>query len=158
MVYRSEGEKMHKIISWAAVLIWMILIFNLSSQIAEQSNQLSTGITEAIVEAIEKIAPNTEIDISGFNHIVRKNAHFIAYLVLGVLMMNALRRSEIDENKSIILALSVCVLYAASDEIHQLFVPGRGGQVRDVIIDSIGAFVGISIYFALTRIFRKKAA
>lgn len=143
---------MNKIISWAAVIIWMVLIFNLSSQVAEQSNQLSTGITEAIVKTIEKIAPNVEFDISGFNHIVRKNAHFFAYLVLGILVLNAFRRNEIYGYKNVILAIIVCILYAASDETHQLFVPGRGGQVRDVIIDSTGAGVGIVINLVFTSV------
>ncbi|MBE3102527.1 MAG: VanZ family protein [Firmicutes bacterium] len=149
---------MNKIISWAAVIIWMVLIFNLSSQVAEQSNQLSTGITEAIVKTIEKIAPNVEFDISGFNHIVRKNAHFFAYLVLGILVLNAFRRNEIYGYKNVILAIIVCILYAASDETHQLFVPGRGGQVRDVIIDSTGAGVGIVINLVFTRIVKRKIA
>lgn len=149
---------MNKIISWAAVIIWMVLIFNLSSQVAEQSNRLSTGITEAIVKTIEKIAPNVEFDISGFNHIVRKNAHFFAYLVLGILVLNAFRRNEIYGYKNVILAIIVCILYAASDETHQLFVPGRGGQVRDVIIDSTGAGVGIVINLVFTRIVKRKIA
>jgi VanZ family protein len=39
-----------------------------------------------------------------------------------------------------------CILYAISDEVHQLFVLGRGAQVVDVLIDSLGAFVGIGMY------------
>lgn len=37
------------------------------------------------------------------------------------------------------------MIYACTDEIHQLFVPGRSGQFRDVMIDSLGAFIGILI-------------
>jgi VanZ family protein len=43
------------------------------------------------------------------------------------------------------------VLYAVSDEIHQLFVPGRAGQIRDVLIDACGVFVGIIIANRLLR-------
>lgn len=50
----------------------------------------------------------------------------------------------------------ICILYAISDEVHQLFVPGRGGQVRDVIIDSAGAIAGILGYNGLSRIRSKK--
>jgi VanZ family protein len=42
-----------KSFSWIAVILWMAFIFNLSSQEVEQSNQLSTGVTEVIVETIE---------------------------------------------------------------------------------------------------------
>ncbi len=142
---------MKKILYWAAVILWMALIFFLSSQVAEQSNQLSTGITEAIVNTIEKIIPDSEYAVEGLNHIVRKNAHFIAYLVLGALTVNALRSSGVHGYKGIIAALIICVIYAASDEIHQLFVPGRGGQVTDVLIDSAGALIGSGIIGILCR-------
>lgn len=146
----------HKILSWTAVILWMALIFNLSSQVADKSNQMSTGITEIIIKTLEKIAPDTDFDIKSFNHIVRKNAHFFAYLVLGVLVMNALRRSKVYAIRSFILALGICILYAVSDEVHQLFVPGRGGQVMDVFIDSSGAIAGIGLYLLICRIVMKR--
>lgn len=74
---------------------------------------------------------------------IRKTAHFSVYLLLGVLVMNALRRSGVIGLKAVALAIGICVLYAVSDEVHQLFVPGRGGQARDVLIDSAGAILGI---------------
>lgn len=52
-----------KILSWTAVVLWMALIFNLSSQVAEQSDQLSTGLTKIIVKTIEKVAPDWNVDI-----------------------------------------------------------------------------------------------
>jgi VanZ family protein len=145
--YAQKGIiSMYKILSWAAVLLWIALIFNLSSQVADRSNQLSTGITEVIVKTVEKVAPIAKFDIESFNHIIRKNAHFFAYLVLGVLVMNAIRRSGVHGYRSVLITLGICVLYAISDELHQLFVLGRGGQVKDVIIDSAGASVGIGVY------------
>ncbi|MGV8147186.1 MAG: VanZ family protein [Alkaliphilus sp.] len=47
------------------------------------------------------------------------------------------------------LTLLVCVLYAISDETHQIFVPGRSAQVSDILIDSVGAAVGILIYLGM---------
>ncbi|KJS10357.1 MAG: VanZ family protein [Peptococcaceae bacterium BRH_c8a] len=143
---------MIKFISWAAVFLWMALIFNLSAQVAEQSNQLSTGITEVIVKTLAQFAPGADFDIEGFNHIVRKNAHFFAYLMLGILVIYALRKSGVYGYRSVVIALGVCVLYAVSDEVHQLFVPGRGGQVQDVIIDSAGVSVGIGLYWVISRL------
>ena len=143
---------MHKFLSWTAVILWMALIFNLSSQVAEQSNELSTGITEVIVKTVEKVAPQAAFDIKSFNNILRKNAHFFAYLVLGILLLNALSRSGVNGYRGVILALGICILYAISDEVHQLFVPGRGGQVKDVIIDSAGAGAGIGFYWVVSRL------
>ena len=138
-----------KTISWFMVILWMALIFNFSHQPRENSNKLSTNITETIIEAIENITPNKNINIRSFNHILRKNAHFFIYLVLGILVTNALVHSGINKSKVIILAVIICLSYAISDEIHQLFVPGRGGQVKDVIIDSAGATVGIGLYIKI---------
>jgi len=127
----------------------MTLVFNLSSQVAEQSNQLSTGITEIIVKTVERIVPQTDLDIYKSNHIVRKSTHFFVYLVLGLLVMNALRRSGVYGYRSIVLALLICVLYAISDEVHQLFVPGKGGQVKDIILNIIMQEEGLPILYNL---------
>lgn len=83
----------YKILSWTAVILCMVFIFNLSSQEVEQSNQLSTGVPEVIVETIEKVAPNADLNMKSINHEVRKNALVFAYLVLAMLVLNALRRS-----------------------------------------------------------------
>lgn len=137
---------MNKFISCTAVLLWMALIFYFSHQPANESNELSIGVTEVIVSAVEKVAPHSDFIVGNVNHFVRKNAHFFIFLVLGVLVMRSLRLSGIDRYKAGGLALFICILYAISDELHQLFVSGRGAQVRDVLIDSAGAFVGILVY------------
>ena len=146
---------MRKILSWAAVILWMALIFFFSAQVAEQSDQLSTGITEKIVEAVEKVIPGSGLVAESMNHVVRKNAHFFVYLVLGALAANAFYSSGVRGFKGIAAALVVCILYAVSDEIHQLFVPGRSGQFTDVLIDSAGAAVGSFVICIIRRKPRK---
>lgn len=135
-----------KILPWILVLLWMALIFYLSHQPATKSNGLSKGTTEIIVKTVEKVAPKVDINKRNFNHIIRKNAHLFAYLVLGILVANGLRSIGVVGYRAIGFALLICVIYAISDEVHQLFVPGRGGQVKDVLIDSAGAVVGILGY------------
>lgn len=124
----------------------MIFIFYLSHQSAYKSNKLSKVATEIIVETIEKVNPNIDVNKRSFNNKLRKNAHFFAYLVLGVLVANGLRSSGMTGYRAIGLAFLICLLYAISDEVHQLFVPGRGCQIKDVIIDSVGAIIGIFGY------------
>lgn len=141
-----------KILSWTLAVLWMALIFYLSHQPAIESNGLSTGITEKIVVMVEKVAPDIKFNMGRFNHMLRKGAHFFAYLVLGILMINGLSSSDIYGFKGIGLAILICILYAISDEVHQLFVPGRGGQVSDVILDSAGAIIGILGYKWLSNI------
>ena len=157
-------------ISYLMTILWMGFIFHLSAQVAAVSNDLSTGITEVIVEAIERVVPQTELSAQDLNHFVRKYAHFFSYLVLGLLMVNSLTLSLQYARKRHIrhwialwphwriwlVAFGFCVLYAVSDEIHQLFVPGRGCQVSDMLIDSSGSALGIGIYAVLFTIIMRK--
>lgn len=146
-----------KLIPWAALALWMLSIAFLSHQPATLSNKLSTRVTEVIVQVIEKIVHDTDIDIDieididvkSFNNFIRKYAHFFSFMLLGILFVNALRKNGVREYRSIAFALIFCVLFAISDEIHQCFVSGRGAQVKDVLIDSAGASVGILGYSAI---------
>ena len=142
-----------KILSWSLVILWMGLIFFFSHQPATESSELSSGITEVIVDMVHVIAPDNDQmfnqDIINFS--IRKAAHFGVYLVLGILVSNGLICNSIPRPKAIILALIVCVLYAISDEFHQLFVPGRSGQVSDVLLDSTGGLVGVLLMNAIKR-------
>lgn len=149
-----NGKNIGAFIYWMMVILWMFLIFNLSSQVAEQSDQLSTGITEFIVNTIKNIVPQLDLDVREWDHIIRKNAHFFVYLILGILVLNALRRSGATGMKSLAVALVICVLYAASDEVHQFFVDGRSAQITDVLIDSFGICVGIGVYLLASKIGR----
>ncbi|QEK13382.1 phosphotransbutyrylase [Crassaminicella thermophila] len=140
------------IFSWTAVFLWLVLIFYLSSQPAVQSDGLSKKVTKVIIENVGKVVPlagetSTTTDlVEHFNHLVRKYAHFTLYFVLGILVMNGFRQSGVIGWRGFLFSLVFCMLYAASDEVHQVFVPGRGAQITDVFIDSFGAFVGIWIY------------
>jgi VanZ family protein len=127
------------------------MIINLSAQPAHQSNKLSKGVTESIVETVEKVAPDADIRIGNLNHIIRKNAHFFIYLVLSLLVLNALKISGVTGYKCFGFTLAVCILFAISDEVHQLFAPGRGGQVKAIM--GIG-FYGLVLY--TFRIAKKK--
>jgi len=151
-MYNFKANKRIKIVvSWTAVLLWMLFIFYLSSDPAEQSDELSRGIVKIIIDTIQKIVPGLHFDMDSFNHILRKSAHFFAYFVLGGLVLNANRKSGILGFKGFVLTILISVLYAASDEIHQMFVPGRGPGIWDVFIDSAGALVGAGLYLTIEK-------
>ena len=63
--------------------------------------------------------------------------------------------SKYNVKYSYLISFIICVLYASIDEFHQLFVPGRSGQVTDVLIDLIGVVLGLLLVF-LIRCFRKE--
>ena len=114
--------------------------------LSHQSASISSGQSGVFVEQLRHIAPSVDQQLLTF--LVRKGAHIFAYFVLGILTFNALWRVDLSKfklNYPVGLSIIVCALYAVSDEFHQLFVSGRSGEIRDIIIDSSAATVGVFI-------------
>lgn len=150
-----EKKRIMMVMAWVSALVWMGIIFYLSNQPATQSSQLSTGITERFVLIVEKIIPAiNNLDFENMETYIRKNAHFIAYFILGMLVLSALKQSNIQ--KSAVIAISICIFYAISDEFHQLFVLGRSGQFSDLLIDAAGALLGVVMIRITTRILARR--
>lgn len=128
---------MKKKINIILVIIWMIVIFMMSSFDANTSSNQSNFIVDIIVN----IFNIRNIDILSF--IVRKLAHFTEYLILGILVYNLIH----SYNKKVIVGIVICILYAVSDEIHQLFV--------DIYVRLLDIYVNIEInreYFNVVKI------
>lgn len=144
----------YKRISWIAAFSWMAVIFYLSHQPGSASSDLSSGVVAALLSFMDQVAPNLEFDIEIFHTFVRKNAHFIAYFLLSLLSLNAWRSSGFRGLKQLGLGFGMSVLFAVTDEIHQLFIDGRSGEVRDVLIDSAGAGLGVVVYAVADKLWR----
>ena len=139
-------------ILWAVVVLWMAVIFSFSAQSGEQSAQLSGDtirvISTMVIPHFQEQPESVQLDlIASLQFVIRKAAHFSVYLILGVLVMVALGQHTRNTKVRILLAQAICTLYAASDEFHQLFIDGRGAQIQDVLIDSVGALTGIALVF-----------
>ena len=120
------------------VLIWMTIIFIMSSfDSVESSNQ-----SNFIVDIIANIFKIENIELLSF--IIRKLAHYTEYIILGFLVINMFTKNNI--NNLYLISIILCIIYATSDEIHQIFIPGRSCQLRDILIDSIGSITGIYLY------------
>lgn len=142
----------YRSISWIAAFSWMAVIFYLSHQPGSASSDLSSGIVATLLNFIDQVAPNLELNVESFHTFVRKNAHFMAYLFLSLLSLNAWKSSGYRGWRQLFLGFGMCVLFAATDEIHQLFIEGRSGEVRDVLIDSTGAAVGVVVYMIAAKV------
>nr|WP_307771913.1 VanZ family protein [Clostridium botulinum] len=96
------------------------------------------------------------IDYNFLNFLIRKAAHITEYFILFMLLYYAFKKTFYKNLK--IKAAIITILYACTDELHQLFIPGREGKIRDVLIDSIGVFIGVFfIYiFKFIKKHRKK--
>ncbi len=142
-----------KNLSWVLVIIWMVVIYLLSAQSAEDSDLLSTGFTNWNYLLLNSIFPNLSFET--LHAIIRNLAHFTIYLVLGVLLLNALNHNEQKQSFNFALALLISFLYAITDEIHQIFVSGRAGQIYDVLIDFLGSLIGIKAFTIYNNYIRK---
>ena len=151
-------------------LLWMVLIFMMSGaeddESKAQSGSVCTFLCEAFVDGFEDMTPEEQQTIEeSLSFPIRKCAHLTEYAVLGALLAataasyTALQgflqghgsASASRTMKPLVLPFIIGVLYAVSDEIHQLFVPGRAGQLRDVLIDSAGILIGMCLYRVLSR-------
>ncbi len=137
---------------WWIVLAWALVIFGASSDTGS-SNRTSRIIDPIVRFLYPKIS---EAGLSATVFLIRKAAHVTEYAILGVLLWRALRRGlPIPgwswERKTAAVAWSLATLYAATDEIHQSFVPSRTGQIQDVLIDSGGAALGLLLVFLWCR-------
>ncbi len=131
-------------LSWILVIIWMVVIYSFSAQSANESELLSSGITDWTIQLLNRVLPN--LNIETLHLIIRQLAHLIIFLILGVLLLNALNQSDSNERVNFVLALLISLIYAISDEIHQIYVPGRVGQIYDVLVDFLGSLIGIKIF------------
>ena len=143
---------MRKLLAWLIVVLWMMLIFYFSQQPVSDSRDLSSNITEQLIEFAEKVTPLENVQESQVHHLIRKNAHFIIYFFLGIFALMALKLTNLKRSTSAVIALAVCMIYAVTDEFHQLFVDGRGGQLKDIFIDWAGAATGITLATLLSLI------
>lgn len=75
--------------------------------------------------------------------------HPVEYFTLPILTFRAFKKSTYTllSQRFFTIGILFCVLYAASDEFHQLFVHHRSGSVQDVIYDLIGVAIGATLYF-----------
>lgn len=160
----------------------MGMIFAFSAQPAVDSDALSDGLIAGTVRLFLSHSQNlsqAEIDriCTTYSNFVRKCAHFTEYAALGFLCLlfldslSALSFS-IDENKPSVLfgrsrtsgaarcsvSILLCAVYAATDEIHQYFVPERACRAYDVMIDTLGSAVGVLIAFVILNIIQKSTS
>lgn len=140
-----------KVIYLILLIVWMITVFMFSSEKGETSGNTSGKIIKTILKIFRKDV--SEENIKKLQLPIRKLAHFTLYGVGGVLAIALLNQYDITIIKKIIYSQLIISLYAATDEFHQKFIPGRTGCITDVLIDSAGALTAILL---IAIIFIKK--
>lgn len=150
---------------WRYVLValWMFFIFSMS-HVDGAKSWLLTGEVLTIVKTggvdtesseQEKLKSYDSEENWGMMVLLRKAAHFIEYFILTLLLINA-RLYRSDHVNAIKMSMIIAVMYAFFDEAHQLLIPGRTGNVVDVMIDSSGVMVAAIIAVIILRLRKVK--
>lgn len=138
-----------RVIAGVLALLWMCMIFAFSAQESGESSEVSGAFSQQIVSGVGKFFHLNLSDedlqriAEAIETPVRKAAHMAEYAVLSVLIYIWLGKWK--------LAIVFAAIYAASDELHQRFVPGRAGRLGDVMIDSAGAVLGVLIFIGVKK-------
>ncbi len=142
------------IIMIVLVVAWMGLIFKFSSD----PGKISTHKSDSVIKAIQDISKNTlsnDKNKTGFGYTVsiRKTAHVCTYLILIFVASTYITKSQLKSYRN---AFIISFIYAVSDEVHQIFIPGRTATIRDVFIDMFGVVLGMCIVTIVLKIYNKK--
>lgn len=136
------------------ILIWMAVIFSFSAKSSRESSNESLFVGKTVGRIFIKNfkewdTKEQEAFAEKIEYPVRKTAHATEYAVLGILLIQRFQyQSGWNGRRKIVIAWGMATLYAVTDEIHQIFVPGRACMATDVMIDSGGAMAGILLITA----------
>lgn len=136
--------------SWWPALLWAVVIsaFSTGAFTAEHTSRI-------IIPILHWFLPGADPETLAMLHgLIRKSAHFVEYFILSLLVLRGIRAGR-KENRIgwAIVAVGIVAGYAALDEFHQSFVPGRTAAVADVLLDT-GGGVAAQLVAALVMFWR----
>ena len=138
----TNSKKICVTLWWVAVLVCMVIIFCLSAQTADDSAELSGSFILTLLEWF-----GLELE----QEIIRTIAHCLEFMGVSFLIFNATYATWATKLTPVIAFVGT-VFYAITDEIHQIFVPGRAFQLTDILVDSTGALIGVIATLILLKI------
>ncbi len=148
--------------AWAPAVLWYWVIWRLSDQPATESGAVSDGLLGWVLGLLcpayaGAAAPAQIVAVEALSFFERKAAHMFLYFMLALFIYMAVfvwRRFRGKTRYAVTLAL--CALLAGLDEYHQTFIPGRSGELRDVLVDTAGAAIGLAFPVLAAWIIRRK--
>ncbi|NSW78185.1 MAG: VanZ family protein [Chthonomonadetes bacterium] len=125
------------------MIVWMGLIFALSTELGSAAH--TAGLLYRLLQRFfpDWLAQASPEELFELHYWIRKGAHFTEYFILALLAYRAFRYGEAWRHwRALGFSGSFSILYAFTDEFHQVFVSSRGPALRDVGIDALGAMTG----------------
>ena len=158
-MFKSKKISVRKIVLLGLIVFWIMFIWSNSMFPAAESSEQSGAILEWINGWLLKVG---DFQLSSF--IVRKAAHMFEFFVLSLLVCCLGQVCEDGKCQSqgvksigrwTAWGIGVSAVVASIDEGIQLFVPGRSGEIRDVLVDCCGAVIGAMVVAVVTSLSRK---
>ena len=137
---------MRKYTKWillVLLLVWCVTIWQFSMAPAEKSSGTSSQVQDFCNDVLDKVG----VDATVSTKTVRKTAHFSEFMLLGVLAVATLFAHGFGH--WLLLSPLIFAPAAIVDECIQIFVPGRGPAVLDVLLDVAGGTFGAAVCWAL---------
>lgn len=116
----QKAKKLTKF--WLPVILWALIIFFFSNRPSIYTVDFYLG-----------------------DFLLKKSAHIVEYAIFGILVFRAFLSHDIDKKKALLISIVIASFYGITDEFHQSFISGRTATIRDTIIDTIGAIIGVNI-------------
>lgn len=149
---------MRKKIFLILAILWMAIIFSFSAKNADESTKESNAVGMFLGSIVYSDFEDWQVEeqqafAEKWDHPVRKCAHMTEYAILGFFLVGARYDGREKCGRVVGRSLGIAALYAATDEIHQYFVPGRACMFTDVCIDSFGALLGVLFATVIMTLF-----
>ncbi len=141
-----------RVLTLGSALAAALFIFCNSLQTGPQSGSRSGAVMECIQHVFAALGLRAESCPSEF--MIRKLGHFSEFALLGICLLAALCSFTAKPLRELGWILFAALSVGVLDESIQLFVPGRSGEVRDVLIDFAGAAAGIVLALAVRAVWR----
>jgi VanZ family protein len=140
---------------WLPVVLWIVIIA-LESVFGSSAN--TSALIESLAVWLFGYTGPERFEI--FHHVLRKCGHFLGYGILGFLWYRAFLQAFPNSAhlRSAALAVLCAFFIALLDEWHQSFSRTRTGQFGDVMLDSCGAIVLVSLAIVTAALRRKNIA
>lgn len=126
-------------------ILWLAVIFFLSSQTGEQT----AAISLAIARWLARLFPG--VSLTSLHLALRKAAHIGVYFVEGALLFPALYGQKGRAGRALALTVALCAMIAVVDEAHKLAIPGRHCSWPEAALNFLGALPGVALALAIVK-------
>ena len=153
---------LRRVVGLALTVFLIIFIFLMSAQNAEISKQTSGGVTRFIAGLIypgfNSLGEQAQNQIiSSLQGFVRSAAHFSVFAALCFSnLIFTLTLQKLIPLMRYLSSIIFSIAYAVSDEIHQLFIPGRAFQFSDILVDTLGIILGAAVMYLIMKLIKKR--